>query len=31
LVGRLRRWDESQIDQHIAAGCPPLYRRGGRS
>lgn len=27
-VGRLRRWDEAQIDQHIAAGCPPLRRRG---
>jgi predicted DNA-binding transcriptional regulator AlpA len=28
-VGRLRRWDETEVDQHIAAGCPPL-RRGGR-
>jgi predicted DNA-binding transcriptional regulator AlpA len=28
-VGRLRRWDETEVDRHIAAGCPPL-RRGGR-
>jgi hypothetical protein len=27
-VGRLRRWDEAQIDQHIADGCPPLRKRG---
>ena len=27
-VGRLRRWDEFQISEHIAAGCPPLRRRG---
>ncbi len=30
-VGRLRRWDETEIDRHIAAGCPPLRRRGGHS
>jgi predicted DNA-binding transcriptional regulator AlpA len=28
-VGKLRRWDEVQVSEHIAAGCPPL-RRGGR-
>jgi predicted DNA-binding transcriptional regulator AlpA len=28
-VGRLRRWDEVEISEHIAAGCPPL-RRGRR-
>jgi predicted DNA-binding transcriptional regulator AlpA len=27
-VGRLRRWDEFSISEHIAAGCPPLRRRG---
>jgi predicted DNA-binding transcriptional regulator AlpA len=27
-VGRLRRWNESEISQHIAAGCPRLKRRG---
>jgi predicted DNA-binding transcriptional regulator AlpA len=27
-VGRLRRWDETVITEHIAAGCPPLRRRG---
>jgi hypothetical protein len=27
-VGRLRRWDEVQISEHIAAGCPRLRRRG---
>jgi predicted DNA-binding transcriptional regulator AlpA len=27
-VGRLRRWDEVEISEHIAAGCPPLRRRG---
>jgi hypothetical protein len=27
-VGRLRRWDEVEISEHIANGCPPL-RRGG--
>ena len=30
-IGRLRRWDELEIDRHIAAGCPPLHRRGGRA
>ena len=28
-IGRLRRWDEVAIDDHIAAGCPPV-RRGHR-
>jgi predicted DNA-binding transcriptional regulator AlpA len=27
-VGRLRRWDQNVIMDHIAAGCPPLRRRG---
>jgi predicted DNA-binding transcriptional regulator AlpA len=26
--GRLRRWDETDIDRHISAGCPPLRRKG---
>jgi predicted DNA-binding transcriptional regulator AlpA len=24
-VGRLRRWDEAEIDAWILAGCPPMY------
>jgi predicted DNA-binding transcriptional regulator AlpA len=28
LVGRLRRWDENAIAEHIAAGCPPVRERG---
>lgn len=28
-VGRLRRWDEVAIDNHIEAGCP-LVRKGHR-
>ena len=27
-LGRLRRWDETEIDRHISAGCPPLRRKG---
>ncbi len=28
-VGRLRRWDEAQLDEWIRAGCPPI-RKGVR-
>ena len=30
-VGRLRRWDEVQINEHIGTGCPPLRRKAVRS
>jgi predicted DNA-binding transcriptional regulator AlpA len=30
-VGKLRRWDEAEVDAHIAAGCPPLRRKAVRS
>jgi excisionase family DNA binding protein len=28
-LGALRRWDATEIDRHIAAGCPPV-RQGVR-
>jgi predicted DNA-binding transcriptional regulator AlpA len=29
-LGALRRWDESEVLAHIAAGCPPVKARGAR-